>query len=569
MNLNDLTIEEITEFADSPAIFQKGQQCYDNGAVDQFFMSGKGIKAKVEGKPGPYSVEIRTGRGNLTTDCTCAYSGEVCEHIVAVLLYAMLGDPEEEEEAAMVPPHGIPISENQFQQLFRGELYIEELFELLGQLKQKNNVIPFPNSKKMTVAELKEEIQEFFKGVQAEEEEGGNVFNDSFFSLSEPELPDLNVLFSQVKQLTLKEQIDVLWYVVTSGNLIFSQTGTVFGEVEIAEAVELFADRVMALDLEMPEKEMYLNSLIAAFDWPMFLNEELDNALKDAMDTLCSTEEELRYAIATLESCGLEQNSRDWVMEAYHTLGDGEKLVRLAEGNLETVEDYINLANYWREIEEDLPRSIEILERWIEDCTPKDWDDVKVWENLYRSRSPNISILLEDLVEYYAENQDQKNLYRLMMLWLRIGGLSVEFYQDFKAVANRLTRVESCKAQIRMFARDEVDELAQIYVNEEDWERAIALAQEVELPLEIQVAIAAQVKSSHPEQAIALYDQLVHSYIQKKTRPNYKTAAEYAALIRDIYRSVFNDPSQWQEYIDGLRQQYQRYRALQEELQKL
>ncbi|MGL5194163.1 MAG: SWIM zinc finger family protein [Chroococcales cyanobacterium] len=569
MNLNDLTLEEITEFADTPAIFQKGQQCYGKGRVEQFFMSGKGIKAKVEGKTGPYSVEIRTGGGNLTTDCTCAYSGEVCEHIVAVLLYAMLGDPEEEEEAAaMVPAHGIPISENKFQQLFRGELYIEDLFELMAQSEPKSNVIPFPNSKKMTVAELKEEIQEFFESVQGEEEEPVNPGDYGFFDLDQLEV-DLNSVFAQLKNLTLKEQIDVLWYVVTSGNLICSQTGTVVAEVDIAEALALFADRVIALDLEMPEKEVYLNSLIAAFDWPMFLNEELDTALKAAMTTLCSTEEELRYAIATLESCGLEENSREWVMEADRTLGDGEKLVRLAEGNLETVEDYLNLAHYWRETEQDFPRSIEILEQWIEDCTPQDWDNVRSWTNLYRVNSDNITILLEDLVNYYAGNQDPKNLYRLMMLWLRINGLSLEFYHDFKTVAQRLRCLDHCQEQIRMFARDEMDELIAIYFAEEDWERAIALAQKVELPLEIQVAIAQGVRESHPEEAIGLYDQLVHSFIQKKSRANYQKAAEYATLIRDIYRSVLNKPSQGQKYIDGLQQRYQRYRALQDELQKI
>ncbi|AFY83144.1 SWIM zinc finger family protein [Oscillatoria acuminata] len=581
MNLNDLTIEEITDFADSPAIFKKGEQCYDNGRVEQFFMSGKGIKAKVEGKTGPYSVEIRTGRDNLTTDCTCAYSGEVCEHIVAVLLYAMLGDPEEEEEAAMVPPHGMPISENKFQQLFRGELYIEDLFELMAQSEQTsssssrqqfgqtNNVIPFPNSKKMTVAELKQEIQEFFKAVQGEEEELENSFEYGLFALSKPEFANLNSVFAQLSNLTLKQQIDVLWYVVISGNLIFSQTGTVFGDLEISEALELFADRVMALDLEMPQKEVYLNSLIAAFDWPMFLHEELDQALKEAMNMLCSTEEELRYAIATLESCGLETNSREWVMEAYRTLGDGDNLVRLSEERLETVEDYINLANYWRKIEQDVPRSIEILEQWIENCTPKDWDNVKAWADLYRLGSDNITILLDDLVEYYAENKDLKNLYRVMMLWLRIVGLSLEFYHDFEAVAQTLNCGDHCQAQIRMFARDEMDELIEIYFEEEDWDRAIALAQEIELPLQIQLEIAQAVRQSRPQEAIALYDKLVHSYIQQKTRSNYQTAAEYATVIRDIYLSVLKHPSQWQEYINGLQKQYLRYPALQEELQKI
>ncbi|MCT7964185.1 SWIM zinc finger family protein [Laspinema sp. D1] len=576
MKLNDLTIEEITEFADSPAIFQQGQHCYDNGAVDQFFMSGKGIKAKVEGKTGQYSVEIRSGKGNLTTDCTCAYSGKVCEHIVAVLLYSLLGDPEEEDEdeyeepTMMVVPHqGIPIAPNILQQLLRGELHIEDIFELIAQEERRNNVIPFPNSKKMTVAELKQEIQAFFEAVQGEEEEARDDFNDSFFGLSELELPDLNRLFNQVKQLTLKEQIEVLWYVVTSGNLIFSRTGTVFGEIEIAEALELFAHRVQGLDLEMPQKEVYLNSLIAAFDWPMFMNEELDIALKEAMDLLCSTEEELRYAIATLESCGLEKNSGKWVMDAYRRLGDEQNFLRLYEENLERVEQYLMLANYMGEVQGDIPRSIAILERWIAEHTPKTEDNVEEWADLYTEDCPYTNELLTDLTQYYYEQGDRPNLYRIFLLGLRIDGLCPELYEKIKPVAVALNCWEDCQRQMHLFARDDAEVLATIYLKQKNWDAAISLAEAPGCPIPVKQAVASKVKSSHPKVAIALYNELVHHYIQKKTRPNYQTATKYVKLIREIYLSSLKSPFQWQDYLDDLQQKYSRYRALQEDLQKL
>ncbi|MCT7958017.1 SWIM zinc finger family protein [Laspinema palackyanum] len=588
MNLTDLTLEEIREFADSPAIFEQGQDCYDQGTVEQFFMSGKGIKAKVEGETGQYSVEIRTGKSKLTTDCTCAYRGEVCEHIVAVLLYAMLGNPEDEEEYEYEAPMSLaqeitPMIEDILRRLLTGQLSEQEVLQILAQgpqglkvlpqpgVGQKNNVIPFPNSKKKTVAELKKEIQEFFEGVQAEEEELEVFLNEnySFFDGGEYEFSHLTEVFEQLHHLTLAEQIDVLWYVVTSGNLLFSQTGKVFAESEIAQGLELFADRVMALDLEMPQKEVYLNSVIAVFDWPMFQNEELDLALKDAMATLCSTEEELRYAIATLETIGLERNSREWVMDAYRRLGDEQNFIRLYEENLDSIEEYLILANYWRDMQRDIPKSIAILERWITEHTPTMGDNLEDWADLYAEDCPYTNQLLTDLTQYYYEQGDRPNLYRMFRLWLRIDGLCIELYDKMKSVAIELNCWEDCQRQMHLFARDDAEVLWKIYLKQKNWDAAISLAEEPGCPIPVKQAVAAKVKSSHPEAAIRLYNQLAHHYIQKKTRPNYQTATKYVKLIREVYLSILNSPFQWDDYLYDLRQQYQRYRALQEDLQKL
>ncbi len=582
MNLNDLTVEEIAEVADNPAIFQKGQVCYHRGAVDPFFMSGKGIKAQVEGKPGKYSVEIRTGWGNLTTDCTCAYEGEVCEHIVAVLLYSLLGDPEAEEEdyypESTAQEQVIPLPVHALEQLLTGQLDFRDLVGLAAQLEKEfarvqgkktlpNNVIQFPRSKKMTVSELKKQVQDFFRDSQKEAIEEGHIDYD-FGYHDAPAYPNLNCVFNQLNYLKLEEQLDVLWYIVTYGNLIFSKTGTLAGTADIAEAVGLFAETVMDLDLKMPQKQVYLNSLIAAFDWPMFLNEELDMALKVGLDTLCTTEEDLRYAIATLQSASLE-NSIDWVAEAYSILGDEENYLRLCEENLKEPSDYLNLAEHWREEKGDLRRSIAILERWIVDCTPPEQDNVEAWNILYNRSGNDITLILGDLAEYYSEQEDTKNLYHLMMLGLRINGLSIQFYQDLKPVALKLNCWEHCQQQIRMFARDEVDVLAQIYLDQKDWEGAIALAQQPDFSPSVQLAIAQGIKLHCPQKAIALYQQLVDQSIQKKTRRNYQTAAEYVQEIREIYLSLLEDTAGWQEYIHGLRQEYQHYRALQEELEDL
>lgn len=587
MNLNDLTLEEITEFADNPAIFEKGQLCYNKGAVDQFFMSGKGIKAKVAGNTETYSVEIRTGGGNLSTDCTCAYEGEVCEHIVAVLFYSMLGDPEAEEEdddddyeEPTASRQVIRLPVNVLEQLLTGQLDFRDLLGLVAKLENKfarvqgdrnypmNNVIQFPGPKKMTVAQLKEQVQEFFREVQsgAIAEKG---VDDDFRVHEVPDDPNLNRVFDQVDRLMVKEQIDLLWYIVAYGNLTFNRMGTLVGTTEIAEAVRLFAATVTDLELQMPEKQVYLNSLIAAFDWPMFLDEELDLALKEGLDLLCTREEDLHYAIATLETSGLEKNSREWVMQADRILGDEPNFIRLYEENLERVEQYLALAKYWWDRHGDISKYIAILEQWITEQTPKTQDKLEDWAYLYDEDCPYTEQLLTELTEYYYQLVDIPNLYRIFLLWLRIDGLDIELYDHLKSVATELNCWEDCQRQMHLFARDDAEVLARIYLKQKNWDAAISLAQTPGCPVSVKQAIAGPVKSFHPEAAIGLYDQVVHHYIQKKNRTNYQNAAEYVKQIREIYLSILNRPFQWQDYLYDLQQQYQRYRALQEELKKL
>ncbi|MCT7976411.1 hypothetical protein [Laspinema olomoucense] len=64
--------------------------------------------------------------------------------------------------------------------------------------------------------------------------------------------------------------------------------------------------------------------------------------------------------------------------------------------------------------------------------------------NFYKLGSDNICLLLEDLVKYYPENKNQKNLDRLMMLLLQIEAVSVKFYPNLKAGEQRLHCVEHC-----------------------------------------------------------------------------------------------------------------------------
>lgn len=83
MNIKNLKIEISSE------IYSRGEDYYDNGNVTNLkeLHSGKWI-AEVEGHYDDYNVEVNLdSEGNITDySCDCPYEGQICKHVVAVLL---------------------------------------------------------------------------------------------------------------------------------------------------------------------------------------------------------------------------------------------------------------------------------------------------------------------------------------------------------------------------------------------------------------------------------------------------------------------------------------------------
>ena len=85
----NFTEKEILRFAGSKIIFDRGMGYYRRGYVRSVDLLGGGeeITASVDGTRGPYDVDIWFYDEELDADCDCPYDGDVCKHIVAVLLH--------------------------------------------------------------------------------------------------------------------------------------------------------------------------------------------------------------------------------------------------------------------------------------------------------------------------------------------------------------------------------------------------------------------------------------------------------------------------------------------------
>ena len=85
--------------ADSTAVFDRGQDYFCNGMVSHVSYTGNRLSARVTGNR-IYEVDIRqTGEG-LDCRCDCPYDGDICKHIVAVLLEFLAHKEELAAQAA-------------------------------------------------------------------------------------------------------------------------------------------------------------------------------------------------------------------------------------------------------------------------------------------------------------------------------------------------------------------------------------------------------------------------------------------------------------------------------------
>lgn len=88
MRVPGLTDEAIRQHT-TRGSYERGQQYFDEGAVQHIEYSGQEIHARVKGSYYiPYAAHVSFNAGGITdVECTCPYhEGSWCKHIVATLL---------------------------------------------------------------------------------------------------------------------------------------------------------------------------------------------------------------------------------------------------------------------------------------------------------------------------------------------------------------------------------------------------------------------------------------------------------------------------------------------------
>ena len=151
---------------------------------------------------------------------------------------------------------------------------------------------------------------------------------------------------------------------------------------------------------------------------------------------------------------------------------------------------------------------------------------------------------------------------------------SLELYQRLKEVSNRAgTWNASLKRGLlapfeNSGAYGAKLLLAQIYIADDDYDKALALSQH-DAGEEALGHIAEGLTRTCPEEAVAIYKRIVDNYLAVNGRDCYRAAAGFAAKIKSVYLDVLEDETAWNNYIEGMRFDNRRRPTLIDEFKEL
>ncbi|MHB0934754.1 MAG: SWIM zinc finger family protein [Armatimonadota bacterium] len=570
-HLKALTREAVQQLADSPAVFQRGVQYLHSDAIHQFSVTSWQIKAKVNGNYGDYTVEVTDTPDELEMICTCPYEGWVCKHLVAVLLRFV-----EMDKAAVVDVSLPEIARQTLASMSQQEL-LQLIFDLanerdefrralMARLTIAPQLIAQQPRSSAQVRALKQQIAQFFDELAHRAEYGYDGYYDEEYDPGAT-YPELATTFEIARTLHPLDQQEVFWYALTCANEIEEEMP--MGTPQIAEALVAYVDATRAVVHTSEERHAIWTALLDVLDWAVGDAEGIEEAVHQAIGQLCETPEDTRQLITLLQATD-EAGFADWIAAYYRQLGDDDAYLATRQAHLVTESQHLELANYWEQ-HGNADEAREVLEQYV----------LRLIAQMDQQTQPYYGVtyvqpggVLDRLETAYRDAGDEKNLCRILFVQSRARALTVERYQQIKALSQSLGTWAEMQPVLLDAARYNRETLAQIYLLEEDWDTALQLAQE-KSPYgfgyadSVRPLVARGVKAHRPEEALGILRPLVQSYIDQQNRSAYATAAGFAADIKDIYRNILHDDATWQAYITGIRQHYPRHRALQEEFRGL
>jgi hypothetical protein len=412
------------------------------------------------------------------------------------------------------------------------------------------------------VRQLKQEISEFFDTFQSQYDCFDHEYDE------DEKYPELDPILEAAQSLHPIDTMEVLWHLVTCSQQIFEDEECLIGTQQIEDAIHLYVKAVNELNLSSQDKQPYFDILITALSSNLCSYGEVSDAVEDAIADLCSTSEDYEYLIENLQKSNYSR-ATELIAGYYLQLGDEENYLQVRQANLKTESQYLELANYWLQQKQDIQKYIETLELGVTYLAEKRIQPINRFSFLSINSSTQSSELLQTLADYYQLQQDWQNLSRIWMATAEYCGVTLDLYKKIKDLSVKTGQWQTLQPQLIAIAQRNPETLARIYLSESDLKTAVQLAFQHPQNERLQVLVAEGVKEYYPCSSIQIYQQLVQNYINRQSRDYYRTAARHAEAIKSIYQDILEDSDTWRHYIDALRQQYPRHRALQDEFRRL
>lgn len=587
--LPELTENYVRKLASAQS-FSKGQSYYHAGAVENGRCEGNRLYAQVEGSQyQPYRVEIEFDeKGVDTAICTCPYDwGGVCKHIVAVLLEYISSPESFVEQAPLLERLAKHSKEELISIIERMVKRDPELLMIVEQpiasARTRNTAINLDSFRKQLQYGLSH-----YGAYDDYDYYGGYSSNDNTLYLTINEMINTAKDFGQHSDW--KNAVAIL--------------GCIVEETVGDDDFELYEDWNLQEDIDR-------------------VLSELEKCMQQVKD-----DDDLRQAILdywlTAELWDIEQggigfaeNTVDW----FRMYAKAQDIPRLREAveiaQKKTNNDFEKRGHEFLLTEFDMLDSTdpeETLRRIRENEMfvllfdkllemGRIDDAVIVWKEelagyeyaqaLYKLQNhKQIDLGIRLAEELLQKNYDERIVYWLIDRYKEQGNtekLIYWQYQQFKqkpGLDNYIALEASAKSSpnwkamraefIEMLEQNKTyDMLIHLYLHEENWDKAwetLPLYENLNLPEwrygkePLDFEIAEQSRFANPERSIPIYIKEARYQIGLRQRTYYAEAAEYLTVVRNLYLQYVKDEEAWLELIQGIRQEFKKLPALQDEL---
>jgi uncharacterized Zn finger protein len=580
--------EEMVRSLSTTKSYARGVELYGIGAIFDTFRQGDLLLGKCEGSSAPFyelSVEI-DGGGVRSVECTCPYEyGGLCKHLVALLL-TFVHDAEDFTERR-------PVSE------LLDELTREELADLVVKLVEAEPDLydrvemaliasPTHRAKGGPESQPEGEAKPQEKGKQRQtaidEQTYRRQVKSILRSLSGYRMSEAYWMMGGMVE-DLRRVQKTAYEFLASGDAESAKTILVILLTEVADSFDEFDDSDGVLGNFAEEVGEALAEVILSLDLQAKERKALQKRLEPVVDELVSYGiDEISVVIAALEGgwdfevwvdedggwggdltqaklnvlerqdrvdeflelCQARGEYRRYVLKLLE-IGRLEEAVLAALNQLDNAPDALTVAQRLRELGE-VHKAMVVGERGL---------------NL-AGHQHALGTWLGPLEESMGRTEQALQAYRVAFN----SRPSLELYQILQRLAG--PNWDNLKAELIVLLKNPayLDELADVYLYEQEWDAAIALVKPETRDYRLAEKVAEAVLAHRPEWVIQVCVAQADVLIAKTQSRYYPAAAAWLKRMKKAY-AVLGRQEEWEDYLADLRRKYIRRPALQAELKKL
>jgi uncharacterized Zn finger protein len=572
-NLPRLTEAQVRKLASTQS-FERGNSYYRSGAILEPVRQGMTLRAQCEGSEDePYEVSATLAQhGIADVSCTCPYDwGGACKHLIAVLLTYV----HEPQAFRVIPP---------LETLLAGSSR-ETLIALIGEMVQREPEL-------MSVVELA------MATPQSQHSKSGtpidaHVYRRQARRAMQSENPErIERELRTLRQAAVRLAQSGDWrnagavYHVTLDEAVHGYDDLVRSmdeDGDIAIVIDEVAQGLSAcLQQSTVDREMrrgWLEALLAAelTDIEMGGIDLAPSAREAVLEH--ATEEEWEWIAVRIRTEILK--SRDWAQSALVRFlaeglercgrdGDADALIR----ELGTPEQQVHLLISEGKLDEAMERMQSIIVGKPGLVTQ--FADALVQAG---AQQEAVALVLENggdhwmhrdwLAKYYRQyGTPQEAVQAQQSVFL--GSPSAEAFKTLHQVSRKAGNWEQVRANVLQALQRQKNfgALVELALHEGDVARALEFLPQVSGGWHNYTWDVAQAaEKTHPQAAIALYQELAERAIAHRSRGSYQQAATYLQRVKTLFGRL-QAPTDWETYVQALRTRYANLRALQDELRK-